>query len=103
MSASLTGQLAYTPLLTTQQHFQLLFFNFHAFKKKKKHPTDTAPLNGKEKKRTDVANYCETFLWRIQRLCGGGHLHFQCDVYLWLSPLMLLFVLTFTGLVEPVP
>lgn len=28
MSASLTGQLAYTPLLTTQLHFQLLFFNF---------------------------------------------------------------------------
>lgn len=27
MSASLTGQLAYTALLTTQPHFQLLFFN----------------------------------------------------------------------------
>lgn len=28
MSASLTGQLAYTAMLTTQLHFQLLFFNF---------------------------------------------------------------------------
>lgn len=28
MSASLTGQLAYMALLTTQLHFQLLFFNF---------------------------------------------------------------------------
>lgn len=61
MSASLTGQLAYTALLTTQQHFQLLFFNFHAFffkkkkKGKKKLPAnpDTAPLNGK-KKTTDA-------------------------------------------------
>lgn len=67
MSASLTGQLAYTALLTTQLHFQLLFFNFFP-----PHLPNTAPLSGREDDKhypeTDSLNPCGR---RI--ICVGGH------------------------------